>query len=1776
MRKLSLLFISVMLIVMMASATLAQDGACNVELEVMTTPNGVEFVRTPDGCFENLPDWDYEPQYLEIDGLQQAYVDEGSGESGETILLLHGQPAWAYTYRDMIPVLANADHRVIAMDFLGMGRSDKPIDPAYYTYADHVERLETFIQELELDQTNLTIFVQDWGSLIGLQVVGTNPAWFDRVVVGNGSLYDIPANMDLYTLPENPEQTRDMYHMQFSQMPEQQPYLRDENGNLQIPTQRGSAGPQSDEVAIAYAQAQFGIWVDYALNDERFRPSGNMEANTFVDLSDEEEAAYNAPFPSRISMGGVRAFPSLANQMAGVTSLGWEGLATYDNPFLTIWGNNDPDTTGSVEEQQVLINHIPGSAGWDHTRMRDASHYLSDDAGAEIAQRVNEFIAQSNQGISNQQPIPDSEEARRNCELHVIMMEDGQLVFNVWHTAGLNNCPPDAWATIDTDAIREELGAVSVMKDGPRYPLANRASFATLTDEAIIRTFGTLEMQLFARLELNMADMAARGGSADEAQTSYNPSSIQRNTAMTYDAGDTVYVIVDTDGNQYIMISYSQEIDPTLSRDDLLTLDNRLNLPEGWRYEVRTLDSPLNVISDGITTVISDEFANVYQVVNKPIAGTEESNATSIIMTADSEEPSLNFELIEIVSQTELRAWILQDDMTLAEYEALELPQNWVKNQPRESSLDGTEFVRSPDGGFDGDILIEEHFGYTWFHSATVVNPNVTVDDEGLLSGSYVNKYHEVTYNRGTTVHVLLSPEGDAHVRIGRDGGRTTDESPIPDGWQLIEYVTTEELVIELPSPTLVIRTDNQDSFQGPVSELDGLLNNGTEELRVLYGSLLQIVSPNEILTWHNYEMTKEERDALELPAGWMFNQPRQGEADSSTFAQSPNATTVGEFTEEEHFGYTWRHAATVLERDVVLDDAGLLSGQRVAKSHALTFNEGRTIYILVSPQGERYIRVSRDFDRTSETFTLPMGWQLVDAVLPQDVTVQLPPETLVIRTDNGDSFQGPIGLGGNAGQAPPQASNPTPENMVLTDHAIPALQQTQFLRPPADFRGFRFCEVLSTVEDETSVTVSVYNTMGHSDCPLEQWNQLDADAIVEQYGVSSIELYGPRYWLLNSIIEEGAVGGGQVADFGGMELRLSGQLTFDANETEEPTQPYIPNDIRRNTIFVYQAGNTVYELTSPDGTVYRMHETGEAVLDNLQTLVERLDLPEGWTYQPRTLERDEPVVAVDGVAHILQDNLGNVYQQIERVETNAEEQSIGLVDPAIPAVQQTQFLRPPMDLRGFPYCEVLAMVQDEAGVTVTVYNTMGHSDCPAEQWNSLDADAIAEEYDLMRAQLNGPRYWLMNSIRSDGVSSGGQVSVFGGMEMRLSGVLALELSDLMAASTPPYTESQIARDTTYVYRAGNEVYELVSPDGAVYRMQSYLLEGGNVSFDDLNTLGDRLTLPDGWSFQTRVLTEDETVVAVGGMATILRDDLENTYQLLEGVSASAQDSGNTVVGITPITIEVGEFTFNGLTAGPEDGELVLLLHGFPQSSIEWRAQLSALGAVGYRAVAPDQRGYSPDARPTDVEDYAYDLLVGDVLAMADVLGADTFHLVGHDWGGSVAWGVAAAAPDRVITLSVFSVPHPLAFDNQLADMTSCQYAASAYFDFLTSPIAESSILAGDAAILRSFYDGVSADAVDEYVELLASEPALRAAINWYRANLDGRRMVGRADEIVTVPTLYVWSDGDTAICRESAEATADYVTGAYRFEVLEGIGHFIPEEAAEVATELLLDHISQ
>jgi len=276
------------------------------------------------------------------------------------------------------------------------------------------------------------------------------------------------------------------------------------------------------------------------------------------------------------------------------------------------------------------------------------------------------------------------------------------------------------------------------------------------------------------------------------------------------------------------------------------------------------------------------------------------------------------------------------------------------------------------------------------------------------------------------------------------------------------------------------------------------------------------------------------------------------------------------------------------------------------------------------------------------------------------------------------------------------------------------------------------------------------------------------------------------------------------------------------------------------------------------------------------------------------------------------------------------------------------------------------------------------------------------------------------------------------------------------------------------------------------------------------------------------------------------------------------------------LELTVGDLTFDAVATGPPDGELVLLLHGFPESSWEWRSQLPVLADAGFRAVAPDQRGYSSRARPTGVGSYRAEHLVADAVGMVKELGASSCHLVGHDWGAVVAWLVASRHPELVKTLTAVSVPHPLAFAKALASTNDDQRLRSSYIRFLQqSEEPEAALMHDGGAGLRAWFTNIGltdSDSVETYVKRMAEPGAMTAAINWYRA-IDVRLIEDMGP--ISVPTLYVWSTDDIGIGREAAEATADYVAGPYRLEVLEGVSHWIPEMAADAFTPMLVDHLT-
>jgi len=267
----------------------------------------------------------------------------------------------------------------------------------------------------------------------------------------------------------------------------------------------------------------------------------------------------------------------------------------------------------------------------------------------------------------------------------------------------------------------------------------------------------------------------------------------------------------------------------------------------------------------------------------------------------------------------------------------------------------------------------------------------------------------------------------------------------------------------------------------------------------------------------------------------------------------------------------------------------------------------------------------------------------------------------------------------------------------------------------------------------------------------------------------------------------------------------------------------------------------------------------------------------------------------------------------------------------------------------------------------------------------------------------------------------------------------------------------------------------------------------------------------------------------------------------------------DTFGAIDRLEIEAGGFTFTGRACGPHEGRTVLLLHGFPQTSWAWRDELWALGRAGFRAIAPDQRGYCSGARPAEMADYATEHLLQDVIDLADSMHMDTFDLVGHDWGGMLGWILASRHPGRVRTLTVVSTPHPLALHEALR-------GAEVPERLLLGPDGAGG---GLATLLAE--TGLDDEDARMYVAALSEPGALTAALNWYRA-MDGSVLAGLNP--ICVPTLYVWSTGDVAFGWAAAQNTAECVQGPYTFEVLDNVSHWIPEMAPVELSGFLLRHL--
>ena len=340
-------------------------------------------LRTPDECFANLSDYDFQPHYMEVpdgDGgqLRIHWIDEGPSD-GQLILCMHGQPSWSYLYRKMIPVLTAAGHRVICPDLVGFGKSDKPTDIEDYSYQRHVDWMSAWLTELDL--SGMTLVCQDWGGLIGLRLVAAFEQRFARVVVANTGLPDgrIP--------PEGIEEMPLEMAPMLRQMYDEIPVVDVEELGERFAAKDGPPG--------------FFFWRKFAAEHPDFSPRELLanSINPQPPVSDEQlqliADAYGAPFPDSSYLAGARKFPSLVPIFPDDPAIpanreAWEVLRRFDKPFLTAFSDNDPVTAGGDAR---FLREVPGCKGVEHLTIEGAGHFLQEDQPVQFAQAIAAFMA---------------------------------------------------------------------------------------------------------------------------------------------------------------------------------------------------------------------------------------------------------------------------------------------------------------------------------------------------------------------------------------------------------------------------------------------------------------------------------------------------------------------------------------------------------------------------------------------------------------------------------------------------------------------------------------------------------------------------------------------------------------------------------------------------------------------------------------------------------------------------------------------------------------------------------------------------------------------------------------------------------------------------------------------------------------------------------------------------------------------------------------------------------------------------------------------------------------------------------------------------------------------------------------------------------------------------------------------------------------------------------------------------------------------------------------
>ena len=278
--------------------------------------------------------------------------------------------------------------------------------------------------------------------------------------------------------------------------------------------------------------------------------------------------------------------------------------------------------------------------------------------------------------------------------------------------------------------------------------------------------------------------------------------------------------------------------------------------------------------------------------------------------------------------------------------------------------------------------------------------------------------------------------------------------------------------------------------------------------------------------------------------------------------------------------------------------------------------------------------------------------------------------------------------------------------------------------------------------------------------------------------------------------------------------------------------------------------------------------------------------------------------------------------------------------------------------------------------------------------------------------------------------------------------------------------------------------------------------------------------------------------------------------------------------------ITTREITANGLTFTCREigtsGEPVILLHGFPETSHMWTKLMPQLADVGYRCLVPDQRGYSAGARPASVDQYRYEDISDDVVALADAWGAGRFHLVGHDWGALCGWAVVDRYPERVASWTAMSVPHAKAFAIAVRDDPEEEPYRQILQLFVTPDVPEQAAAAADYAMLRNAWTASDAEEIEAYLGVFRQPGAMTGALNWYRASRAHARSL-EDDAVpfgpVSVPTQLIWGKNDAYIRRRSVKLAADYMKGPYRVVELDA-GHWLAQERPTEVLAAIVEHL--